>query len=152
MDVLSFILGQGKNSLLYRKVVEESELASSASVNYLTPRQRGLMIVTVVGDPDSVSDLRAAVVEQVNAVKEGQFTDQDMERAKAHLLQSYLQNNETNSGKADTIGFYSALGVPDFWKTYPDRVRAVTREEVLAAANKYLTDGYWGYVLKPRGR
>jgi zinc protease len=153
MDVLSFILGQGKNSLLHRELVKEREIASSVDVAYLTPRQRGLMIVSVVGEPKKTGELKKEVIAVIASMKDGKFTDVDMRRAKAHLLQSFLQGNETNSGKADTIGFYSALGVPGFWKSYPQEIEAVTREDVIATAEKYLNGGYWGYILNPnRGR
>ena len=152
VDVLSFILGQGRKSMLYQDLVKKQESADSVSVNYLTPRQRGLMIVTAVGEPKKAEEIRKAVIAQVEALKAGNFTEEDMRRAKAQLLQSFSQGNETNSGKADTIGFYSALGVPDFWRTYPEEIEAVSREDVLAAAQKYLGGGHWGYTLKPGGR
>ena len=150
MDVLSFMLGQGPHSKLYRKMVKEDELVNSVDVAYLTPRQRGLMIVSAVGETKQAAEIRNAIIKEIEAIKAGDFTPEDLRRAKAHLLQSFLQNNETNSGKADTIGFYSALGVPDFWKNYPEEVENVTAEDVVAAAEKYLGGGYWGYTLKPR--
>lgn len=149
MDVLSFILGQGSSSMLHRSLVKEKELASSVGVEYLTPRQRGLMIISAMGETKKASEIRQAALEQVEALKAGKFTDDDLKRAKAYLLQSFLQGNETNSGKADTIGFYSALGVPGFWKDYSQQIEAVTREDVLRVASKYLGPGYWGYTLKP---
>ena len=152
MDVLSFMLGQGPHRKLYRKMVKEDELVNSVDVAYLTPRQRGLMIVSAVGETKQAAEIRNAIIKEIEAIKAGDFTPEDLRRAKAHLLQSFLQNNETNSGKADTIGFYSALGVPDFWKNYPEEVENVTAEDVVAAAEKYLGGGYWGYTLKPRGK
>jgi zinc protease len=152
MDVLSFLLGQGPHSKLHRSLVKEDELANSVSVTYLTPRQRGLMIVSAVGETKKANEIRTAILDEIEAVKNGEFSPQDLRRAKAHLLQTFLQGSETNSGKADTIGFYSALGVPDFWKTYPQEIEEVTTEDVIAAAEKYLDGGHWGYTLKPRGR
>lgn len=150
MDVLSFILGQGTSSMLHRSLVKDKELASSVGVEYLTPRQRGLMIISAMGDTKKASEIQQGAVDQVEALKAGKFTDEDLTRAKAHLLQTYLQGTETNSGKADTIGFYSALGVPGFWKDYSRQIEDVTREDVLRVASKYLGSGYWGYTLKPQ--
>lgn len=152
MDVLSFILGQGPQSLLHEELVEEKELANSVGVSYLTPRQRGLMIVSASGSTKKAEEIREAVLAQVEALRSGAFDEKDMRRAKAHLLQTFSQGNETNSGKADTIGFYSALGVPDFWKTYPERIEAVKKDDVLRVAEKYLAGGHWGYTLKPGSR
>lgn len=153
VDVLSFLLGQGTESLLHRHLVKEKELARSVGVSYLTPRQRGLIIVSATGSPKKTTKIRKAVLEEIEALKAGKFDEEDLLRAKAHLSQSFVMGNESNSGKADTVGFYSALGVPGFWKTYPAEIEKVTREDVIAAAEKYLGPGHWGYTLKPsRGR
>lgn len=152
MDVLSFVLGQGKHSLLHRKLVKDEELVNSVSVSYLTPRQRGLMIVSASSESKKSDEVREAILKQIEELKAGNFTELDLVRAKAFLLQTYLQGSETNSGKADTIGFYSALGVPDFWKTYPERIEAVSKDDVLKAAEKYLSGGHWGYTLRPGGK
>jgi predicted Zn-dependent peptidase len=149
MDVLSFILGQGKHSKLHRQLVDQEEIASSVSANYLTPRQRGLLIVSAVGETEDATKIRTSILAQIDDIKAGNFTEDDMKRAKAQLLQSYLQGNETNSGKADTIGFYSALGVPDFWKTYPKEIESVRKEDVIDVAKRYLGGGHWGHTLKP---
>ena len=111
------------------------------------------LLVVMAAEGEEVGDRFVEVAPGlVPAIKAGDFTPEEVRRAKAHLLQSFLQNNETNSGKADTIGFYSALGVPDFWKNYPEEIENVTAEDVVAAAEKYLGGGYWGYTLKPRGK
>lgn len=153
MDVLSFLLGQGSQSRLHRVLVKEKELADTASVGYQTPRQRGLVIVSATGDPKKSEEIRQAILEEIEDVKAGDFTEEEFQRARAHLLQSYIMGNSTNSGIADTVGFYAALGVPDFWKTYQERIEAVSREDVIAVAKTYMGPGHWGYILKPsRGR
>ena len=149
LDVLSFLLGQGPHSKLHKELVKSQKIANSVDVSYLTPRQRGLMIVSAVGETKQAEKIREAILQQVKAVREGDFTEEELLRAKAHLLQTFYQGNETNSGKADTIGFYSALGVPGFWKTYPDAIEKVSRQDVMKAAAKYLDSGHWGYTLKP---
>ena len=152
VDVLSFILGQGEHSVLHQELIKKQKLAQSVGASYLTPRQRGLIIVSAAGEARKTDEIRAAVLEQVERVKNGEFTDDDIRRAKARLLQSYLQGSETNSGKADTIGFYSSLGVPGFYKDYPKRIQEVDRDEIVKAAQKYLTSGHWGYTIKPGAR
>jgi zinc protease len=149
VDVLSFLLGQGKESLLYRNLVKEKAVAESVDVSFLTPRQRGLIIVSAVAADKKSAEMRAALTEQIAAVAEGKFSDQDLRRAKAQLIGSYQLQNESNSGAADSIGFYAALGVPDFSYTYVQEIEKVDRQNVMAAARKYMGGGYWGYLMKP---
>jgi predicted Zn-dependent peptidase len=151
VDVLCFLLGQGKQSLLYRSLVKEKALAESVDVSFLTPRQRGLIIVSAVAADKKSAEMRAALAESIAAVAEGKFEDKDLTRAKAQLLGGYLLQNESNSGAADSIGFYAALGVPDFSATYVEEIEKVDRQSVIAAAKKYMGGGYWGYLMKPKG-
>lgn len=152
VDVLIFLLGQGPHSRLHKKLVKSDELATSVSVDYLTPRQRGLIVVSALGETKKATQIRKAILTEIEAVRNGEFSDDELKRAKAELLQSFLQQNETNAGKADTIGFYSTLGVPDMWKTYPDDISRISRDDLIKAATKYLGDGHWGYTLRPGGK
>lgn len=149
VDVLSFLLGQSKDSLLYRSLVKEKRLAETVDVSFLTPRQRGLLIVTAVAADKKSAEMRAALTQGIAAVAEGKFEDKDLARAKAQLIGTYQLQNESNSGIADSIGFYAALGVPEFSYTYVEQVEKVDRQAVIEAAKKYLGGGYWGYVMKP---
>lgn len=149
VDVLSFLLGQGSESRLSKSLVDEQELAQSVDVMYQTPLQRGLIVVSAVAAEKKSDELKTALLAEIAKVIKGDFTDKELERAKALLSQSFLLNNETNSGKADSVGFYAVLGVPDFWKTYNQEIEGVTREAVIAAGKKYFGGGYWGYTLKP---
>lgn len=149
VDVLSFLLGQGKQSLLHKTLVDEKDLADSVDVSFLTPRQRGLLIVSVAIVDKKQAELTSALDEAIASVIAGKFEDKDLVRAKTHLLGSYALQNESNSGAADSIGFYAALGVPGFSTTYSASIEKVTKADVVTAAKKYLGGGYWGYLLKP---
>lgn len=149
VDVLSFLLGQGKESLLYRSLVTDKAVAETVDVSFLTPRQRGLIIVSAVAAEKKSAEMRSALTEGIRAVAEGKFEDKDLVRAKEQLIGTYLLQNESNSGAADSIGFYAALGAPGFSKTYVQEIQKVNKPAIIAAAKKYMSGGYWGYVIKP---
>lgn len=151
VDVLSFLLGQGKKSLLWRHLVDEQKLAEQVDVSYLTPLQRGLMVVTIESASKKTAALQSALQKELKDVIAGTFTDEDLHRAKEQLIGTFLLQNESPSGLADSIGFYSALGQPEFSKTYVNQVMKVDRSAVLAAAQATMGGGYWAYVMKPKG-
>ena len=151
VDVLSFMLGHGKHSFLHKTLVKDKEVALAADATYLTPRIRGLFILSAQGERKRALEIRKEILSALEEVKAGRFEDKYIARAKAQLLQSYRQGSETNSGKASNIGFYATLGVPGFHKIYEDRVSKVSREDVIDVANRYLGPGHWGYTLT-RGR
>lgn len=149
VDVLSFLLGHGKHSLLHRTLVDDKDLAENVDVSYLTPRQRGLVIVAATVVDKKQAEMQEALNAVVTDVIAGKFEDKDLTRAKASLLGNYALQNESNSGAADSIGFYAALGVPGFHSTYTASIEKVSRTDVMAAAKKYMGGGYWNYLLKP---
>ncbi len=150
VDVMTFLMGQGKRSLLYQSLVKEQKIAESVGATYLTPRQQGLIIFSGFGESKNAKEIKDGLLVGIERVRQGDFSDEDLERARALLLQTHLQGTESNAGKADTIGYYHALEVPEFWKTYADEVRKVKREDVLRVANTYLGGGHWGYTMKPQ--
>lgn len=148
-DVLTFMLGQGEGSLLNRDLVTEGNLAWGAGADYLTQKYPGLFIITINASPDKADEARAAALHVVSRVVKGDFSDQDLNRAKNYLAHVYLLGDETDQGKAAELGNYAALGSLDFAESYLDQVGAVTREDVIRVARAYLGDNYTLVELRP---
>jgi len=76
----------------------------------------------------------------------------EVERAKTILLSDVAINNESNTGLAGTLGYYAKVaGDYNFGLTYPDGVRAVTVDDVVALARKYIDpQKYLEMVLVPK--
>ena len=61
-------------------------------------------------------------------------------RCQAHaLLASYLFDAQTNSGRADALGFYSRIATYQYDTSYVSRFEAVTPAQLQAVARKYLS-------------
>jgi len=138
VDVLTFLMGQGEGSLLNRRLVDDEKVALSASADFLTQRDPGVITLTATTQPVRIERVREAMAKAVEDVRAGRFTQKDFERAKALLMNTYRFGNETDSGKADGLGFYAAIDNVEFAQTYLDEVEKVTLDDVVAAANKYL--------------
>lgn len=149
VDVLSFLMGQGKTSMLRRHLVD-TEVANSASVEFLTQAHPGLFIMAGIGEPKKAEKIRDGMLEVVAKARQGEFTDEELDRAKTRLLRSYQFGRERNSGKADNLGFYAIIDDMEFALTYAERVAQVNREAVIAAAKKYLIDQHYGLTMKPQ--
>ncbi len=153
VDVLSFLLGQGESALLEKELVD-SQLADSVSVNFLTQAEPGLIVIGGIGKPKQAEEIRRALLAALEKVKESQFTDRELQAAKNRLLAAYRFGNESNRGKADTLGYYETIHRLGFALDYDQQVQQVTREQIVAAAKKYLVDEHYGLTLLPgrRGR
>ena len=90
--------------------------------------------------PTKVGEVYRIINNQLDKARVGQFTQDELERAKTIIVTSELMGRQTNSDRAmqSAIDELYGLGYDNHEKLVK-RVRAVTLEEVKRVANKYLT-------------
>jgi predicted Zn-dependent peptidase len=144
-DVLAEILGGGKTSRLYRKLVYGTGLASSVSASNDTVLLGGSFEVWITAkEGHGVAELRPVAQQVIDEVRSKGVTAQETERAQRKILAAKLRGVERIGGfggKADLLNQYEMLkGDPGFLAQDLARYRAVTPEAVQAFARKYLPD------------
>ncbi len=142
LDVVSTILGDGRTSRLSARLIEKEDLAGEGNVvvfNY-SRRHEGLFSVQVELALDApLTKTREVVVEELEALKEKPVTERELRRAKNILRARFAFEAETQYNLVDKIGYFEALGLPDYVARYMDRVEAVTPEMVAAVSRKVFT-------------
>lgn len=152
MDVLSMILGRGDNSRLNKVLYKDRALVHTiGSWNY-TPRDPGLFVLTAVLDKDKLGETEKAAMEEIDLARNSLVRDNELEAAKRMVLADFISTLETVDGQANDISTsYALTGSEKFSRRYIDGIRAVTKEGVKAAANKYLrADNLTTVRLMPR--
>ncbi len=141
LEVLSHVLGGGSTSRLYRKLVVERGIASNAGAWYagdgLDYAEFGIFASpTAGGDIDALE--KAVVEELAAAVREG-FRADDIERAKKLITASaiYARDGLRAGPMAFGQAFTQGLTIEDV-ESWPERIAAVTPEQVMAAARAVL--------------
>ena len=151
MDVLLTWLGQGGNNQLQQDLQRKRKLVSSISANYLTQRDGGLLTVTASFDSSQADAVRDAILDKINDLRQSPRPDGEIRAAKQALLASYLFDAQTNSGRADALGFYNTIDSYKYDTEYIGHVLAVTPAQVQQVAQKYLDTGaYTQATLLPR--
>jgi zinc protease len=149
-DVLCFMLGNGKSSMLNRELVEKKDILKDINVNFLTQKDPGLITIFAVLKSPKVDDARKEIKSVFQKAVTGEFSDDELKRAKNLLVNSYMFGNETNDGKASSIGFYEILDNYRFASTYVQNIMAVKREDIMKAAKKYLEPPCCALIIKPQ--
>jgi predicted Zn-dependent peptidase len=142
-DILSMVLGDGKNSRLYKTLVFDEQLASGVDVGNAALGLGGYFTVQVTAKAGhTLQEIKPRVDAILAEVKQNGVTEQEVERAKRKLIASMLRQVERIGGfggKADLLNAYEMwTGDPGFLGKDIARYRAVTPEAVKAFANKYL--------------
>ncbi len=141
LDFLSEILGGGKSSRVYRRLVAESQIAVDAGCWSYTLQQAGFFSVNAVLSPDSVNYETAlsSLMEQVELIQTKGVSDEEIEKARNQLLRNHVTTNLNVESKADMLGT-AAVTMGDLSRvnTMIDEIRAVTRDDVQRVAGQWL--------------
>lgn len=145
--VFNAVFGSGVTSKLFMNVREKLSLCYYASSTVDT--HKGLMLVSSGVDFDKADAAKAEIFAQLDAVKSGDITDEELDAARRSVasdLRSFLDS------QGELEGFYLANTL-DGLEFSPDElaelVREVSREDVIAIANSVVLDAE--YFLKGDG-
>mgnify|MGYP002880261976 CR=1 FL=1 len=138
LDTLSNALSAGKESRLYRKLVEENQLAQDVSAYQVSFLLSSFYVVEATAaegqSPDSVV---AAIDEVMATVKENGITDEELALAKTTWEASFFRGMQTISRKGNQLNqYYIHTGETDYIAKDLARFMNVTTEGVHQAAKK----------------
>jgi zinc protease len=151
LDLVAQILGRGKTSRLYKRLVYKDQIATSATATDDTNEIAGQFDFTLTAKPDKdIHDVEKAADEELrNFLKNGP-TEAELQLAKTQIFGNYARIVERIGGfggKSDLLArCYTYTGNPDCYKTYLQGIKNATVASVKKAANDWLTDG--DYILE----
>ncbi|MFL6312343.1 MAG: M16 family metallopeptidase [Terriglobales bacterium] len=158
LDLAAQVLGHGKTSRLYKRLVYKDQIATSATADDDSNEIGGQFDFTITAKPDQ--DLQkaeanfrnsetAANEELKNFLKNGP-TEAELQLAKTQIFGNYARIVERIGGfggKSDLLARCQTFtGNPECYKDYLKRIQAATPASVKKAANDWLSDG--DYVLE----
>jgi len=151
LDLAAQVLGRGKTSRLYKRLVYKDQTATSATASNDTNEIGGQFDFTLTATPggDLKKVEKAADEELQNFLKNGP-TPTELQIAKTQILGNYARIVERIGGfggKSDLLARCQTYrGNPDCYKDYLKWVKAATPASVKKAAVDWLSDG--DYVLE----
>ncbi len=156
LDVLAHILGHGSNSRLYQKLVVQSDIAVNASAGYHGTAVDATRISFAASPKPGITlaQIEEAIDAVIAEVIEKGVTPEELERAKNRLLADavYAQDNQSTLARWYGAGLTTGQTV-DQIKTWPDRLRTVTADDVRNAARQWLDKrrSVTGYLVRQTG-
>ncbi|MET0320764.1 MAG: pitrilysin family protein [Duganella sp.] len=150
LDLGAAVLGEGKTSRLYQRLVYREQLATDVTASNNTSEIAGqfFMVLTAAVGADAARMERQAD-EELQALLRNGPTAAELDIAKTKLLAQYTRIVERVGGfggKSDLLARCQTFtGNPDCYKDYLKAVKAATPATVKQALNAWLADG--DYVL-----
>jgi len=145
LSVLTGVLDGGQAARFERELVREKKLAASIGTDYsAVARSPGLMMIEATpANGHSVAELEQAIRAQIERIKKEPASAEELNRVKAQVVASNVFSRDSVFYQAMQIGRLAAVGLD--WRMiddYPDKLMAVTAEQVQTVARKYLVDAH----------
>jgi predicted Zn-dependent peptidase len=141
VTALADYYGQGRTSLLYKKLVKEKKIAAQVGVypGYPADKYPSLMLIYVIPTPgSSLEEIESDVFAELDKLKTEPIPDSEIEKIKARAKSDFIFGLDSNLGMAMQLASYQTTY--DDWREMfkeLDRINAVTAEDVQNVAQKY---------------
>ncbi len=141
LSVLAGILDGGDSARFSRELVRDKKIAANVDVGY-DPVSRSPGMFLIDGTPAggrTLEELERAINAQIERIKTEPVSEDELKRVKAQVVAANVYSRDSVFYQAMQVGRLAATGLD--WRLndkYVDRVNAVTAEQVLEVAKKYL--------------
>lgn len=132
MRLLSYLLGGGMTSKLFRNVREKRSLCYSIGASYFS--SKGILTVSAGVEPDTEAQTREEILRQLELCAQGEITEEELSAAREALLSGLRCVVDSPTGME---AYYSGRllgGVRRTREQAMEQVQAVKREQVVEAA------------------
>lgn len=142
--VLNTVLGGGVSSKLFLNVREKLSLCYYAGSTL--DKTKGLLLISSGIETANYEAAKTEILAQLDACKTGDITDEELEKARRYILFAYDSAMDSPGSLENYYVGQAIDGLDESLAQLSDRVRAVTREDVVAAAQGLQLDTI--YFLK----
>lgn len=153
LDLVSMILGSGKNSRLYKRLVAEDALLTTVSANVQAFELTSVFEIQATLANDADAKKVEAVIEEVIAdfMKNGPTAD-ELSRVVTRNLAYEIRSLEGVGAKAAKLATGELYaGDPIFFKTQMNWMSDATPTSVKSAAARWLDKGFYQLTVTPYG-
>lgn len=138
--VLDGILGTGKNSRLYRRLVDQG---LAVDVDAYTDSRYDLslhQLYASVAPGITHAAVEAAILEEIARLQTGGVTEAEVERVQQQTLAQQSFKRDGTYGIAAELSFWIAVGDWTLYQRFPEQIAKVTPADVQRVAQMYLNE------------
>ena len=141
-DVLSLvdsIIGGGPTGRLFLNLREDKGFTYGAYSRLGTPRYRGDWVATTSVRTDVTDAALTEIMREIARTRDEPVPDKEFQDKKRSLVASFALSLESPSSILGNYITSWMYGFPaDYWDKYPERIMAISKDQVQATAKKYL--------------
>lgn len=154
LDLLAEILGQGKNSILYKNLVKNQKAVQAGSQHPCTELAGEFSISALPFPGQTLAEMEKIIRESLNEFEKTGVSEDALTRFKVSYEANEINRLSSVDGKTSILANYQVFtGNPNFLPNDLKRYKAVTREDVMRVYAKYIK-GKHAVILSvvPKGK
>jgi zinc protease len=142
LEILASVLANGKSARLYKRMVEDEQVAVNLSVFPFLQENAGMIAVLAVGNRGvEIETLDKIIDEEIKKIAEKGITAEELEKAKNQKETEWANAFGSMFSRAVNLAnYYRFYGNTNLINTELDEFLKVTRQDVQRVAKKYLTE------------
>jgi zinc protease len=138
-NLLNTVIGGGPTGRLFLNLREEKGWTYGAYSGLTAPRFRGDWSASTEIRGDVTGQAVGEILNEVGRLRTEPIPEKEFGDKKRSLVASYALSLETPTVILSNYITSRRYGLPaDYWDKYPERIMAITRDQIQAAAKKYL--------------
>lgn len=141
LDIASSILAGGQNSILYKKLKQDENVALAIGAGNYELKDTGVFYVDATFVPENYDKILAIIKDELAEIKQTPFEQKRVDLVKNAIKRQYIYAGEGISSVANMLGYDVAVGngISDY-TNYLSVVDSITPDFIQKTLNKYLID------------
>jgi predicted Zn-dependent peptidase len=140
LSVAMSILGSGRSSRLYQKLVKDTEQATTVFANAGSRRATGLAAVIALARPGvKLEGIEQTVYAEITKLQTEAVADWELEKVRTRYRHDHSEQMSSTLFRAIQLAYYTvAWNDPNVVNSEEARLNAVTKDDILRVTKKYL--------------
>jgi predicted Zn-dependent peptidase len=142
MDMVSKILSEGSSSRLNTRIVETDQQAVYVGAFPFSLEDPGIFIALSIVNADVQPDVvETSIMEEISKLQTELISDKEFEKLQNQIEKDVVNSFSSQAGIAENLAqYYMYYGDTELINTEITKYKAVTKEDIQKAAQKYLTE------------
>jgi predicted Zn-dependent peptidase len=142
-DLIDGLLSGGRSSRLYRRLVDEKQVAVSVDTIAGLPGARYPNLFTVIATPrapHTAAEVEAELEAELARLAAEPVAEEELRKVRNQVRGDFVRSLQSNEGLAGMLAYYAAVaGDWRYLTTHLDHLEKITPADVQAAARAYFT-------------
>jgi len=153
LSAISELLSAGKSSRLYKKIIDEKQMANSIYGYNMELTDDGIFIFMGMANPGvKIEALEKEIHAEIEKIKAGEVTNEELEKVKINTKADFIYSLEDSASLNTLYGSYLVRGNLKPLLEYEENLAKITPKMVTEVANKYFNNDFSTTLILKKSR